>query len=181
MRWQTSSPGGAIDRGLPAETLGRRQLRDGAGRCSRLMAWSTSMASYRLYLTNAQGRIQHGVILDCDGDDAAIAEAQRRAAGQGHELWQDARKVCLAQRPHSRTSRSAVAFPPHSACSSGRSSREADLAAGVRSVKSFRQHRARKPLSRRVGLRELAGRQSARRGHRKLRCRDAVAGAVGPR
>lgn len=51
------------------------------------------MASYRLYLTNAQGRIQHVVILDCDGDDAAIAEAQRRAAGQGHELWQDARKV----------------------------------------------------------------------------------------
>lgn len=51
------------------------------------------MASYRLYLTNAQGRIQHVVVLDCDGDDAAIADAKRHAAGQAHELWQGARKI----------------------------------------------------------------------------------------
>lgn len=51
------------------------------------------MNSYRLYLTDAQGHFQRVALLECHDDAAAIAEAERRAAGQSAELWQAGRMV----------------------------------------------------------------------------------------
>lgn len=60
--------------------------------CPRL-AQRGSVASYRVYFLNGQGRIMRAIDLACDNDEQAVAEARRLSSGQAVELWERARLI----------------------------------------------------------------------------------------
>jgi hypothetical protein len=53
------------------------------------------MASYRVYLVDADGHFSDVIALDCANDAEAIEAAKAVANGQSAELWQLARKVAV--------------------------------------------------------------------------------------
>jgi len=58
------------------------------------------MSGYRLYFLDDNGRIRDAAEFECNGDDEARAQAERRADGRDMELWSGARVVCkIARRP----------------------------------------------------------------------------------
>ena len=51
------------------------------------------MTVYRLYVVDARSHFQSVQVLECEGDDVAVAEAERSAPGARKELWEGARLV----------------------------------------------------------------------------------------
>lgn len=51
------------------------------------------MSNYRVYLIGADGKITSRYELDSSDDEAAIASAEKIAAGRNAELWQLARFI----------------------------------------------------------------------------------------
>jgi len=45
------------------------------------------MAAYRLFFFDAKGHIRSAVVIDCDGDEAAVAHADEQCDGREMELW----------------------------------------------------------------------------------------------
>ena len=51
------------------------------------------MAGYRLYFLDDKGRIKDAAEFECDGDDAALIQADARHDGRAMELWSGVRVV----------------------------------------------------------------------------------------
>jgi hypothetical protein len=60
------------------------------------------MVGYRLYFLDDNGRIRDAAEFECDGDDAALAQAEMHHDGRDMELWSGARivqKIAKRQQP----------------------------------------------------------------------------------
>jgi len=51
------------------------------------------VGDYRLFLLDAQDHVSRALVLECDDDEQAIAEAGRSEHDGAMELWQGARVV----------------------------------------------------------------------------------------
>ena len=65
-----------------------------------LRVLGVTMAGYRLYFLDDNGRIRDAAEFECDGDDTALAQAETHHDGRAMELWSGARMVQkIAKRP----------------------------------------------------------------------------------
>ena len=56
------------------------------------------MGNYYAYLIDENGHIRNRIVIMCDDDEEAKRRAQRLAAGQAVELWQEARMIVAFEK-----------------------------------------------------------------------------------